>query len=56
MVVPVFITSCQVSEYWNTGPVAAHTITVRTAIAKTAGFPAAVDIALAALLNAREIG
>jgi hypothetical protein len=24
MVVPVLITSCQVSEKWNTGPVAAH--------------------------------
>ena len=32
MVVPVLITSCQVSEKWKSGPVAAHTRT--TAIAR----------------------
>jgi hypothetical protein len=37
----VFITSCQVSEKWNTGPVRAHTMTVPTARRRANGLPTA---------------
>ena len=39
MVVPVLITSCQVSEYLKNGPVTAHASTVRVAVIKAAVEP-----------------
>jgi hypothetical protein len=42
-VVPVLITSCQVSEKWKSGPLAAHTTTIATDRANAEGFPAACD-------------
>ena len=41
MVVPVLITSCQVSEYLNTGPVTAQTNTTVNAVIKAAELPVA---------------
>jgi hypothetical protein len=38
-VVAVFTTSCQVSEKWNRGPLASHTITPRGASANAHGVP-----------------
>src|SRR5262245_12348890 len=40
MVVPVLMTSCQVSEYWKTGPEIPHTRIVPSAIAKAPVPPA----------------
>ena len=39
MVVPVLMTSCQVSEKPKSGPVSAHTATANTASAKTHARP-----------------
>jgi len=39
MVVPVLITSCQVSEYPNNGPVITHPTTTAQAAAKANGVP-----------------
>lgn len=41
MVVPVLITSCQVSEYLNTGPVTAQIIIVTVAMINAAELPVA---------------
>jgi hypothetical protein len=41
MVVPVLITSCQVSEYLNTGPVTAQITTIRRAMINAAELPVA---------------
>jgi hypothetical protein len=54
MVVPVLMMSCHVSEYAKIGPVAAQITMTATAAAKTAGLPAADDMALAPWLNARD--
>ena len=43
-VVPVLITSCQVSEKWKSGPVAAHTITISAAAMKAQGVPTAFEV------------
>jgi hypothetical protein len=40
-VVPVLITSCQVSEKWNIGPVIAHPIIRKQARIKAIGRPVA---------------
>ncbi len=42
MVVPVLITSCQVSEYPKTGPVASHTTTITSAIKNAGVLPVAL--------------
>jgi len=42
MVVPVLMTSCQVSLYSKRVPVAAHATTIRTAAMKTTGLPQVV--------------
>lgn len=47
MVVPVFMTSYQVSLYWKNGPEIAQTASVPIARAKAAGRPAARLVALA---------
>lgn len=49
MVVPVFITSCQVFENPKTGPTTAHTITTLAAKMNVEACPAAVDVRLANL-------
>lgn len=41
MVVPVLMTSCQVSEKWKTGPVIAQTIMTKNASMKAKGEPVA---------------
>jgi hypothetical protein len=51
MVVPVLITSCQVSEKSNNGPVIAHTTTIPRARAKTHARPASRDVAVASFEN-----
>src|SRR2546428_10158554 len=40
MVVPVLMTSCQVSLKWKMGPVAAHSTIMATAITNAVGWPA----------------
>ncbi len=47
IVVPVLITSCQVSLKPKTGPVAAQITTMATAVANVAGFPDAFATAIA---------
>jgi hypothetical protein len=44
MVVPVLMTSCQVSEKWNTGPVSPHTRMMAQARTNTQGRPASRDV------------
>ena len=44
IVVPVLITSCQVSENWNNGPLTAQTSTNTQAVANANGLPAAFDM------------
>src|SRR6478672_8719287 len=44
MVVPVLMTSCQVSEKWNAGPLSAHTSTIRSADRKVHGVPTACAV------------
>lgn len=56
MVVPVFMTSCQVSEKPNTGPVTAHMIITTKAIIKAAGFPVAFVTILEKLLKNMDMG
>jgi hypothetical protein len=51
IVLPVLITSCHVSLYWNIGPVVAHTITMKTALRKVAGFPETSAVWTASLPN-----
>src|SRR6476646_939728 len=51
MVVPVLITSCQVSEKWKNGPVIAHTTTVPSASAKTQARPTSREMTFAASAN-----
>ena len=53
MVVPVLMTSCQVSENLKIGPVMAQITTMRTHRAKVTGRPAAVATTLAAWLKVR---
>src|SRR5688572_2357339 len=43
MVVPVLMTSCQVSEKWNTGPVTAQMTSTAAAMMKAHGLPTRVD-------------
>jgi hypothetical protein len=47
MVVPVFMTSCQVSLNSNIGPVTAQAKIMITALAKVAGCPVACEVHLA---------
>ena len=47
MIVPVLMTSCHVSEYWNNGPVMTHTITILAAVIDAAVEPESLVIALA---------
>ena len=47
MVVPVLMTSCQVSEKPKSGPVAAHTRTTTTASTNANGEPMPCEVALA---------
>src|SRR6476659_3735342 len=51
IVVPVLITSCQVSEKWKSGPVIAHTTTVPSASAKTQARPTSREMTLATSAN-----
>ena len=51
MVVPVLMTSCQVSEKSKTGPVPAHTATSTTASTNVAGLPAHSEVLLAKRVN-----
>jgi len=51
IVVPVLMTSCQVSEKPKSGPVKAHKIMAETAVAKAAGWPAARAVHLANRVN-----
>lgn len=51
MVVPVFITSCHVSENPKSGPVTAQTITIVRAIKNALADPVAADILFANFLN-----
>ena len=48
IVVPVLITSCQVSEKPNIGPVTAQTTTIRTATMNVEARPAASEVRFAA--------
>jgi len=49
MVVPVLMTSCQVSEKWNSGPVSAQATMTSTAMKKIVGRPTADEVSLASL-------
>src|SRR5919204_2109513 len=51
MVVPVLITSCQVSEKLKKGPVTAHTTIIPSAKANTHARPASRDVTLASSEN-----
>jgi hypothetical protein len=51
MVVPVLITSGQVSLKWKRGPVIAHMATIATAPRKVIGFPERMAVSTASLLN-----
>src|ERR1043165_8948631 len=51
MVVPVLMTSCQVSLKPKMGPVAAHTTTIKTAPRKMTGLPHHSDVLRAKLSN-----
>src|SRR4051794_20010287 len=51
IVVPVLMTSCQVSEKWKNGPVIAHTTTVPSASAKTQARPTSREVAFATSAN-----
>ena len=55
IVVPVLMTSCQVSENANIGPLAAHAITIRQQIRNVIGAPAARATAFEAVVNTRSI-
>lgn len=56
MVVPVLMTSCQVSEKWNRGPVTPHRTTISSAATKVIGWPAAAEIRVAMSSNIRRTG
>ena len=47
MDVPVLMTNCHVSKYWNNGPVMPHTVTILAAVINTAVEPESLVIALA---------
>ena len=49
--VPVLITSCQVSLKWKSGPVTIQTTMTVPASANAAGRPVARDVALAKAVN-----
>ena len=51
IVVPVFMTSCQVSLNPNIGPVTAQPRMISTAVAKVAGCPVAREVHLAKRVN-----
>ena len=51
MVVPVLMISCQVSEKWANGPLAAQTTTIETQAANVAGLPAPRATTLAAAVK-----
>jgi hypothetical protein len=51
MVVPVLITSCQVSEKSKSGPVTAHTTMIARAKANTQARPASRDVTVASCEN-----
>jgi hypothetical protein len=51
IVVPVFMTSCQVSLNSNIGPVTAQAKIMITALAKVAGCPVAWEVHLAKRVN-----
>ena len=51
MVVPVFMTSCQVSLNPNIGPVTAQTTIMSTAVTKAVGCPVAREAYLAKWVN-----
>ena len=51
IVVPVLMTSCQVSENPNSGPVIAHTMTTEQAVTNAAGVPVARDVQRAKRVN-----
>ena len=51
MVVAVLITSCQVSEKWNIGPVAAQATMLTKASKKAQGEPTAIAMVCAQNLN-----
>ena len=51
MVVPVLMTSCQVSLKPKIGPVTAQTTTIKTAARKTTGLPHHSDVVRAKLSN-----
>jgi hypothetical protein len=51
IVVPVLITSCQVSLKPKSGPLTAHTVTVASASAKAAGLPVTWEIHFANVVN-----
>src|SRR5262245_37186242 len=51
MVVPVLITSCQVSEYLKIGPVTAQTMMMRTARMNAQADPTIVEVLCANFLN-----
>src|SRR3954463_5025353 len=51
MVVPVLMTSCQVSENPKMGPVTAHTTITNTAMSRATGDPSALMQPSTALLN-----
>ena len=51
MVVPVLITSCQVSLQWKRGPLIAQATTTVSASAKVAGRPVAYAVPLAKRVN-----
>ena len=53
MVVPVLITSCQVSLKPNSGPVTIHASTTSSASTKLNGLPAKREAALAKRVNQR---
>ncbi|MGT2465600.1 hypothetical protein ACVOMV_10865 [Mesorhizobium atlanticum] len=55
MVVPVLMTSCQVSENPKIGPLAAHTTTISTQMTKVHGRPARCATQLATLLKVLSI-
>lgn len=54
MVVPVLITSCQVSENLNIGPVIPQTIIINAAVIKAMGEPVALVTLLASFWNSLD--
>ena len=49
MVVPVLMTNCHVSKYWNNGPIMPHTITMLAAVIDAAEEPESLAVALEAV-------